>query len=246
MHLIALLSVLLFVGVTQASRNYVGCFADDTQLRAMYRVLQSAQYQQVMTNRLCADECRDQGYEYAATQRGFQCYCGSGNGFAMYGRRNDDKCKDNCKGDSSEKCGGNARNSVYSTGMWYNGCFENYISSGYQLSYLAYSDVGASDSSVFKCVETCSDLGYLFAGPAYYNYVDYYTYETVDVNSCYCGNSFGNGFSNEGVVDDGFCNNECPSFQYSDIYYPGFDDQFCGGYDDYNYVEYISIYHTLI
>jgi len=219
------LTVLLFVSAAQASRLYLGCYADYTQLRALPFFIGESIY---MTSQICTDACRYFGFEYAGTQGGDECRCGNGNRFAMYGSRSDSQCNQACDGDASQTCGGNSRNSVYSTGMWYNGCFKDGVDGIDQLSNGIIQYI--PHNTVFNCVQFCTSEDYLFAG--------------MSGDICKCGNIFGNlpgdtDFLNIGFVPDSECDLTCPAYVEGDAWYPGFDDMICGGSNR------ISIYHTL-
>ena len=54
-------------------------------------------------------------FKYAGLQAASYCLCG--NRFGTYGKRKESDCKFDCSGDSSQKCGGSWRNSVYQTGL---------------------------------------------------------------------------------------------------------------------------------
>ena len=54
-------------------------------------------------------------FKYAGLQAASYCLCG--NRFGTYGKRKESDCKFGCSGDSSQKCGGSWRNSVYQTGL---------------------------------------------------------------------------------------------------------------------------------
>ena len=54
-------------------------------------------------------------FKYAGLQAASYCLCG--NRFGTYGKGKESDCKFGCSGDSSQKCGGSWRNSVYQTGL---------------------------------------------------------------------------------------------------------------------------------
>ena len=51
----------------------------------------------------------DRGYRYAATQAGYQCFCG--NSYGKYGKAGN--CNYSCSGDPAKTCGGSWANSVF-------------------------------------------------------------------------------------------------------------------------------------
>jgi hypothetical protein len=85
----------------------LGCFIDQLDNRdlgifiGIYGQLTPAQ---------CIQACQKQNYPYAAIQYGSECRCGQQ--YGKYGQVSDDECIYSCK--TSEKCGGDNRNSVYS------------------------------------------------------------------------------------------------------------------------------------
>lgn len=92
---------------TKAAPEYLGCFIDkeDRDIEG------SLTRTKTMTTEACVSECRLTGYKIAATQYGEQCFCGNSHG--DYGRTSDAECSFPCAGNTSQKCGGGWRNSVY-------------------------------------------------------------------------------------------------------------------------------------
>ncbi|CAC5391547.1 unnamed protein product [Mytilus coruscus] len=75
-----------------------------------------------MENNRCLLYCKDQGYKYAGTEYGDQCYCGDDP--YQYGPEDvsndyvkDYDCNIQCLGDTEQICGGIFRLSVYATGL---------------------------------------------------------------------------------------------------------------------------------
>ena len=68
-----------------------------------------------LTPAKCLQDCEDAGYIYAGVEAGHECFCGNdeppGDRMASEG-----DCHYNCNGDSSLKCGGAWRLSVYKYG----------------------------------------------------------------------------------------------------------------------------------
>lgn len=92
---------------TRVIPEYLGCFIDDEQ-----RDVEGAfERSKNMTTEACVTACRKQGFKIAATQYGEQCFCG--NSYGSLGRASDAECSTPCAGNSSQRCGGGWRNSVY-------------------------------------------------------------------------------------------------------------------------------------
>ena len=85
----------------------MGCFIDQSDNRDLELFI--GDYKQ-LTSIQCILLCQKQNYYYAGIQHGSQCYCGQQ--YGKYGRVLDDECKYSCI--TSEKCGGDSRNSIYS------------------------------------------------------------------------------------------------------------------------------------
>lgn len=86
--------------------QYLGCFVDQSAKHDFDLFV--GDYEQ-LTPMQCIVACQKRNYSYAAVQQGSQCYCGQN--YGKYGETSDDECKYLCK--TSEKCGGDDRNSVY-------------------------------------------------------------------------------------------------------------------------------------
>ena len=84
----------------------LGCFNDTGN-----RVLNGFSFSSGgMTVEACVAACGSRGYAYAGAQDGNQCFCGSGS-YSSAGSGN--LCNMTCSGNSSETCGGNLANDVY-------------------------------------------------------------------------------------------------------------------------------------
>jgi len=166
---------------------YLGCFQD-----RLFRDIPYSIYKGLNTSiDNCVDMCTSKNYLYAATQNGDTCYCGQsygGAGLAL----NLYVCDMSCAANKEQICGGDFTNSIFETrakkDFKYLGCWTD-DSGKRDLSYLAYSDLS---NKIEKCVKTCSDKGFFFAG-------------VQDSSSCYCGNSYGS----YGTAIT--CNSECKS-----------------------------------
>ena len=90
---------------------YDGCWRDDgtRDLTGPYLYDGSG-----MTVMVCVAWCAEQGYTFAGLQAASYCFCGNDRG--LHGRVADSDCHYTCSGNSSQRCGGSYRNSVYFTG----------------------------------------------------------------------------------------------------------------------------------
>lgn len=97
--------------IAQAPR-YLGCWkdSDDRAMPAVHTTFDSQ-----LTNAVCVQHCRQQGYGYAGTQFHSHCFCA--NDYRKYGQASDSECNTPCAGNKSEMCGGPWRNSVYTAGF---------------------------------------------------------------------------------------------------------------------------------
>ncbi len=88
-------------------KQYLGCFIDRIDKRDLQIFIND--YDQ-LTPKQCIFACQQLNYQYAAVQHGNECRCGEQ--YGRYGQVSDDECDYLCI--TSEKCGGDTRNSVYS------------------------------------------------------------------------------------------------------------------------------------
>jgi hypothetical protein len=84
----------------------LGCFIDQIDNRDLEIFIND--YEQ-LTPEQCIFACQQLNYRYAAIQYGSECRCGEE--YGKYGQVSDDECDYLCV--TSEKCGGENRNSVY-------------------------------------------------------------------------------------------------------------------------------------
>ncbi|XP_033097932.1 WSC domain-containing protein ARB_07867-like isoform X2 [Anneissia japonica] len=89
---------------------YQGCFKDSFWSRTMTAFV----FHHGMTTEWCIQYCYDQGYPYAGLQNGEECRC-SDETYSGLGQKPEDDCHTVCGGNPQEMCGGDWRNSVYST-----------------------------------------------------------------------------------------------------------------------------------
>ncbi|XP_071148960.1 sialate:O-sulfotransferase 2-like [Mytilus edulis] len=114
--------------LNDASRytDYIGCFSDDassspngTRLFPFLHIVNGIYDFQYMTNDVCILMCLEQGFLYAGTQAGSQCFCGNDPYEHSFHYKVDDwQCYTYCPGDLwNTNCGGPYRMTVYSTGL---------------------------------------------------------------------------------------------------------------------------------
>ena len=91
------------------SSGYVGCYVDKTPDRDLDVAVSVAE----LTPDACRVACKDAGHAYAGVQYGYLCRCGDN--YGKYSKVTEEECNSACRGDSSQKCGGFYRSSIYAT-----------------------------------------------------------------------------------------------------------------------------------
>ncbi|EJD54381.1 WSC-domain-containing protein [Auricularia subglabra TFB-10046 SS5] len=87
----------------------VGCFKDAVTPRALRGA--SVLTQTNMTPKTCVSHCQEQGFQYAGTEFGKECYCG--NELYDSAKLSNGQCNMKCAGDGKSKCGGSGSLTVY-------------------------------------------------------------------------------------------------------------------------------------
>jgi len=87
--------------------HYLGCYIDQLDNRDLQIFID---HYEKLTPTQCIVACQEKNYLYAAIQYGNECRCGQK--YGKYGQVSDDECNYLCI--TSEKCGGENRNSIYS------------------------------------------------------------------------------------------------------------------------------------
>ncbi|MGH9955820.1 MAG: WSC domain-containing protein [Pyrinomonadaceae bacterium] len=87
--------------------TFLGCYVDTPA-----RVLNGYSFSSTtgMTNQVCQQKCKTQGFKYAGTEYASQCFCGNTAPTQVVGSQ---ECGMSCSGAPGEKCGGTWRLSVY-------------------------------------------------------------------------------------------------------------------------------------
>ncbi|KAN0047884.1 hypothetical protein ACTA71_002272 [Dictyostelium dimigraforme] len=151
------------IEIFNGNHKFVGCFNDEISHDLPFNEIFSIN----MTNDKCESYCTKNGFKFAGTELGTQCYCG--NSYGHYGKaRKESDCHFKCGGDKSKICGGNDKISVYKTS--YNGCFS------YE-PLISHFSISASspNMTVEGCRAHCFKNHYLIAGLS-------------RGNLCFCGN----------------------------------------------------------
>ena len=90
--------------------TFDGCYVDKLNPRTLPNV---GWWGKPITNSECAKGCSKNGYSISGAENGGQCFCGN----TLDSKKVDSsECNSPCQGDSSQKCGGPARLSVYKKG----------------------------------------------------------------------------------------------------------------------------------
>ena len=148
----------------------VGCYTDSEASRSLSGKSQSSNSN---TAASCIAFCSSSGFTFAGTQYGTQCFCGNSLGGAS---ASSSDCSVACAGDSSQKCGGGYRLSVYkqTVAAAYTavGCFQDAEANRALTGPKTESNTMTNDI----CSKTCSDQGYTYSGTEY-------------GSQCYCGNT---------------------------------------------------------
>jgi hypothetical protein len=150
--------------------QYLGCFGDSPNPNLSH----FAYSDPTNTTEHCVSTCMTQGYLYAGTRAGNECYCAN-----VYGGQGPStNCTTLCGGNASETCGGTTANSVYYTTVPpspppYLGCFTD--SMMHDLPYQAYD---SHSNTVEDCIAACTYHAYLYAG-------------TQSYTQCFCGDTYG-------------------------------------------------------
>lgn len=91
--------------------KYVGCYKDQSDRVISGKILPNIGQ---VSNTACVDYCSSKGFSVAGSEYGGECYCG--NSLNVVEKLDDAKCNMACKGDGSQKCGGDWALSVFSKG----------------------------------------------------------------------------------------------------------------------------------
>ncbi|EFW13530.1 copper radical oxidase [Coccidioides posadasii str. Silveira] len=188
--------------------DYAGCYVDNTNGRIMERQLPD---DPKLTIESCVSRCAGMGYVVAGTQFSRQCFCDN------YVRKeaalaDDSNCSMSCAGDTSEKCGGPNRMSVYSKGdltvlpnpepqtgglpgSWeYQGCLEDNVN---QKRTFPYQIIDKDNNSAINCLSRCSMFGFGAGGMTY-------------GEECFCGDVADIGKAGAKLVPESRCSMTCP------------------------------------
>ncbi|KAK4222198.1 hypothetical protein QBC38DRAFT_513108 [Podospora fimiseda] len=98
-------------GAQIAGFQYVGCYKDISNRVLTGKILPKLGD---VSNTNCVNFCSEKGFSVAGTEYGGECYCG--NALNKLEKLDDSKCSFTCKGDASQKCGGDWALSLYTKG----------------------------------------------------------------------------------------------------------------------------------
>ncbi|XP_045216166.1 uncharacterized protein LOC123566282 isoform X2 [Mercenaria mercenaria] len=160
---IAAIILVVYASTTYAYR-YVGCYEDNSE-RILGRNFSS---DDCMTVEKCVQTCSYEGANFGGVQYAHQCFCGA-RLKRGYKKLADSACSTNCAGDSSQKCGGGWKISVYATNN-YLGCFVDNPG-----RILEGPSTNSSQMTTKTCLKFCKKAGKRFALTQYSRY-------------CFCGN----------------------------------------------------------
>lgn len=177
------------IGATPAAAKetgYVGCFTDSSS-----RTLGSYTYTSpAMTNTLCKASCANQGYAYAGTEAGNQCFCANAIGSSA-SKIASTQCTSSCAGNSALICGGSWKLSLFNssaTGVSPSASASANATSPSGAVKLkskgCYTDTSTLDQGAYtsaymtvdQCVSYCKSMSYAWAG-------------LTNGNACRCGNT---------------------------------------------------------
>ena len=105
-----------FILLFNSEPGYLGCFSDPNAfLQDRPRVFVNvADYNGILTIRLCIATCKEKGFFYAGVEFAYECFCGRQDEvYYRHGNLSDRECNDDCDGDDFETCGGSNKIAVY-------------------------------------------------------------------------------------------------------------------------------------
>ncbi|KAK4650251.1 hypothetical protein QC762_705760 [Podospora pseudocomata] len=88
-----------------------GCYKDQSDRVISGKILPNIGQ---VSNTACVEYCSSKGFSVAGTEYGGECYCG--NSLNIVEKLDDSKCNMTCKGDASQKCGGDWALTVFTKG----------------------------------------------------------------------------------------------------------------------------------
>ncbi|KAI9714898.1 MAG: hypothetical protein M1820_000187 [Bogoriella megaspora] len=209
--------------------NYVGC-ANDTAGSARTLNGKKNENSTSMSTEYCQSFCATNGYKYAGTEYGIQCFCD--NFINPSALLNQTKCYYRCSGNSSENCGGGNRINLYNNTLFNPTGVSTVLPSGpgggipaptTSASPLAPNYLGcATDSNSARSLanaSTTADNMTLESCATFCTVTNNYAlYGTEYSSECFCGNTLLNG----GKIlpsSDTSCNDRCS----------GNNTEVCGG-----------------
>ncbi|KAF2638282.1 galactose oxidase, partial [Massarina eburnea CBS 473.64] len=188
--------------------TYKGCYVDGPGFRIM-------NFQQPDDNSLtvssCSQSCASLGYTIAGMEYTYQCFCDNVIRQGGVPASDDGQCNMNCGGDTTQKCGGPDRLSIWSSqdvlktvtqpvikpkvdGWVYQGCITD---AQQDKRVFPWQLVNKTGNSPDWCLGQCKKFGYQAAGMEY-------------GEECYCGDAEGIDAAGSTLREDSECNTACP------------------------------------
>ncbi|KAL7808942.1 WSC domain-containing protein [Trichoderma aethiopicum] len=99
-------------GDLPAGWNHLGCYQDEIS-RVLLNIKHISYVQGDMSSKVCVDHCQSGGHEFAGTENGNECWCGTSLRDDAV-RIPDSQCDKPCGGQSTENCGGSWTMDVFS------------------------------------------------------------------------------------------------------------------------------------
>jgi hypothetical protein len=188
--------------------EYKGCYVDGPG----YRIMNYQQSDdQSMTIGSCASKCAAAGYSIAGMEYSTQCFCDNVIRMGGAPAKSESDCSNSCGGDTSTKCGGPDRLSIWSNQTtlqvikkpaplqnvsdWtYQGCITD---GGEGARVFPWKLANATGNSPEWCLGKCLEFGYMAAGMEY-------------GEECYCGDLDGVEKSGSTQAPESDCSTPCP------------------------------------
>lgn len=156
---------------------YRGCYIDNVNGRILSNQLPDSS---ALTTESCVASCIGKGYSISGTQYGVQCFCDNflRNGGVL---TTDGDCNTPCAGNSTQKCGGGNRFSIYSnatlkvyqppavqkTGLPGNWTYQGCLYDDAVKRVFPYQIDDYDNNSATTCLSQCGKYGYGAAGTEY-------------------------------------------------------------------------------
>ncbi|OCF41274.1 hypothetical protein I317_04932 [Kwoniella heveanensis CBS 569] len=152
--------------------GWVGCWTDNSNSRTLQGYAYNAS---PMSSKACRIACANQGFAYAGTEFGSQCFCG--NEIANGAKAPTSSCSTKCSGYANETCGGGGFMDLYNaTGAVANNGVQGYLGCFTDDSSLNGASYTSDYMSIDTCNQWCFARNFAYAG-------------VRNGNQCKCGNT---------------------------------------------------------